>query len=37
MLKKGKGRPVFVSLPKGTEIEKLTKEGCQQIIESNQK
>ena len=37
MLKKGKGRPVFVSLPKGAEIEKLTKEDCQKIIENTQK
>ena len=37
MLKKGKGRPVFVSLPKGTEIEKLTKEDCQKIIDNNLK
>lgn len=37
MLKKGKGRPIFVGVPKGTEIEKLSREDCNKIIENNQK
>jgi DNA topoisomerase-1 len=36
MMKKGKGKPTFVSIPKGTKIENLSQEECHQIIENNQ-
>lgn len=34
MLKKGKGRPLFISIPKGIEVEKLTEKDCYNMTEN---